>query len=70
MALSDQPRDDVTDVRTLREAAHDGAAAAAAESATAAGPAPVELEPLASAEDASDARKHVRPSFRFVFSHP
>ena len=69
MALANRPRDDVTDVQALREAAH------ADEPEAGSGPAPaepVELEPLTPASDAgdADARKHVRPSLRFVFSHP
>jgi phosphatidylglycerophosphatase A len=70
MALADRPRDDVTDVHTVRETRDDGRAT---EPETDGGPAPadpVELEPLAAAPDSSDARKHVRPSLRFVFSHP
>ena len=68
MALASQPRDDVTDVQALREV-RDGAQAQAP-GAGDDGPAPVELKPLASATDSPDARKHVRPSLRFVFSHP
>jgi phosphatidylglycerophosphatase A len=73
MALANQPRDDVTDVQALREtrAASPGDARAQADgdsgSRSDSGPAPIELEPLA---EAPDARKHVRPSMRFVFSHP
>jgi phosphatidylglycerophosphatase A len=67
MALADQPRDDVTDVRAVHEV-REGARAAEPEAGS--DPAPVELEPLVAASDGPDAGKYVRPSMRFVFSHP
>jgi phosphatidylglycerophosphatase A len=72
MALSDQPRDDVTDVQALHEVApQDGAPAHDADASDAAdGAEPIELKPLADEPPDDDARKHVRPSMRFVFSHP
>jgi phosphatidylglycerophosphatase A len=73
MALADQPRDDVTDVQALHETRATPDDARAADAAAAGGPDPVKLEPLDTAPespDSPDARKHVRPGFRFVFSHP
>ena len=73
MALVDRPRDDVTDVQALREeraAPQDDAHAAQPGAPDASGgPEPVDLKPLTGSES-PDARKHVRPSMRFVFSHP
>jgi phosphatidylglycerophosphatase A len=67
MALTSQPRDDVTDVQAVREVRESAQAQAPG---TASDPEPVELKPLASATASPDARKHVRPNLRFVFSHP
>lgn len=70
MSLSGLPKDDVTDVQALHEEVRAPDAGAAQSRANGDGePAePVTLEPLE--DPSSDARKHVRPTLRFVYSHP
>jgi len=67
MPLTVQPKDDVTDVQVLHEQARTQDAGAAQVPADE-GAGPVTLKPLEA--ESPDARKHVRPSMRFVFSHP